>query len=284
MADVQAPQQERAVVTYDTDYGQIKLSPGIIRKYLVSGGGNVSDQEVMMFLSLCKYQKLNPFVREAYLVKYGDQPATVVAGKESFTRRAEKHPQHDGMEAGVIVTREGGEPRERTGTLVLPGEEIVGGWAKAFRKDRGHPTYVTVSFGEYVGRKKDGTPNRQWSEKPATMIRKVALVQALREAYPTDFAGLYDSAEMSNVDAGMLPERAVTVEENGNGVEALKAELRGVIDRGLFTDAERAKFLDVIGKLTTVESLNALRPEIERTNKAQPVQAVQAEDVQKEIF
>ena len=29
------------------------------------------------------------------------------------------------------------------------------------------------------------------------MIRKVALVQALREAFPEDFTGMYDSSEIS---------------------------------------------------------------------------------------
>ena len=37
-----------------------------------------------------------------------------------------------------------------------------------------------------------------WADKPATMIRKVALVQALREAYPEMYAGVYDSSEISN--------------------------------------------------------------------------------------
>ena len=31
---------------------------------------------------------------------------------------------------------------------------------------------------------------------PATMIRKVALVQVLREAFPGTFGGLYDRSEM----------------------------------------------------------------------------------------
>ena len=35
-----------------------------------------------------------------------------------------------------------------------------------------------------------------WNSKPLTMIRKVALVQALREAYPDRFAGTYDQSEM----------------------------------------------------------------------------------------
>ena len=31
---------------------------------------------------------------------------------------------------------------------------------------------------------------------PATMIRKVALVQALREAFPSELSGMYDQSEM----------------------------------------------------------------------------------------
>ena len=37
-----------------------------------------------------------------------------------------------------------------------------------------------------------------WASKPATMIRKVALVQALREAFPEDLQGMY-SIEESDV-------------------------------------------------------------------------------------
>lgn len=57
------------------------------------------------------------------------------------------------------------------------------GWAEVFRKDRAHSSRVEVSFDEYVGRKNDGTINGQWSKKPATMIRKVAIVQALCAAH-----------------------------------------------------------------------------------------------------
>ena len=37
--------------------------------------------------------------------------------------------------------------------------------------------------------------NSQWAKKPATMIRKVALVQALREAFPKSFGGMYIAEE-----------------------------------------------------------------------------------------
>lgn len=68
-----------------------------------------------------------------------------------------------------------------------------------FIKGRETPEYQSVSFDEYVGRKKDGTINGQWSKKPATMIRKVAVVQALREAFPDKFQGLYAQEEFPDV-------------------------------------------------------------------------------------
>ena len=67
------------IVEYEANGELVKISPNMIRKYLVNGGGNVSDGEVMMFMSLCKYQHLNPFLKEAYLIKYGNNdPATIV--------------------------------------------------------------------------------------------------------------------------------------------------------------------------------------------------------------
>ena len=192
------------ITTYENSQGQkISLSPEIVRNYLVSGNGNVTDQEVMMFLSLCKYQRLNPFLREAYLVKFGGQPATIITGKEVFTKRAASLKECKGFEAGVIVrTAQGLEYRK--GTLTLDDEELVGGWAKVYRQDWNVPLEITVSMSEYLRRKADGSPMSTWAAMPATMIRKVALVQALREAFPEDFGGMYSPEEMP-VDIQTLP-------------------------------------------------------------------------------
>ena len=201
------------IVVYETPQGKVKLSPEIIRKYLVNGNGRVTDQEVMMFLHLCYYQKLNPFLREAYLIKYGDEPATIVTGKETFTKRAASIPDCNGWIAGVVVLKDG-KIVYRPGSLVLKDEELVGGWAEVYRKSWSHPIRIEVSYEEYEGKKKDGTPNRQWKRMPGTMIRKVALVQALREAFPNEFGGLYSPEEMAQagVDMEGLPQAEVKVE------------------------------------------------------------------------
>ena len=192
------------VVEYECGGQLVKLSPNIIRNYLVNGNGNVTDQEVAMFLNLCKFQKLNPFLREAYLIKYGSQPATIVTGKEAITKRAMRSPNYAGQQAGVVVLTEDGTLENRIGSIVLEDETLVGGWAKVFVKGYEYPIEITVAFDEYVGRKSSGEINSQWSKRPATMIRKVALVQALREAFPEDLAGMYSTEEM-NVDDSILP-------------------------------------------------------------------------------
>ena len=196
----QPQKQDTGVFEYIANGEKIKLSSTMVKKYLVSGNPDkVTNQEVMMFMTLCKYQHLNPFLREAYLIKYGNSPATIVTGKDTFTKRANKNPNYLGKQAGIIVINGEGEVINREGTFYLPNEEIVGGWAKIFIKDR-EPEYNTVSFNEYVGRKSDGSINNQWSIKPATMIRKVAIVQALRECFPEDFGGMYSPEEMSNAN------------------------------------------------------------------------------------
>ena len=204
IAQRQQQAQQGREIAYTANGETVKLSIATVRNYLVSGQKDrVTDQEIVMFINLCKYSGLNPWLREAYCIKYGNEPATMVTGKGAFERRAEANPNYDGRDAGIIVATPDGLIEYRNGSFHTPAEEIIGGWCEVYRKDRSHSTRVEVGFDEYAGRKADGTINGQWAKKPATMIRKVAVVQALREAFPADYNGLYDAAEV-NVDEALL--------------------------------------------------------------------------------
>ena len=205
--------QGDGIVTYMAGNEEIRLSPDIVKRYLVSGDGDVTDQEVFMFLQMCRTQHLNPFLREAYCIKYGDHsPATLVVGKETFMKRARRNPDYQGSEAGIIVRDlETGEVKEVPGTVFVKGQELVGGWARVYITGLAVPTYISVPFNEYAGRKSDGSLNGMWATKPATMIRKVALLQALREAFPEDMGGLYGAEEINTIDSEKLPEAPVVV-------------------------------------------------------------------------
>ncbi|NFG27682.1 phage recombination protein Bet [Clostridium botulinum] len=199
-------------VNYEVTGQNIELTLMDVKNYLVSGNANkVTNQEVGMFLKLCEGQKLNPFLREAYLVKYGDQAAQMVVGKDAFTKRAEMNENYKGAEAGIIVVNLKGDLEERKGTFYIKSknrEELVGGWAKVHFKDGKEEVYHTVSIDEY------NTNKSLWASKPATMIRKVALVQALREAFPNALSQMY-TAEEVGVDEE-LPIEPISKQEEWN--------------------------------------------------------------------
>lgn len=165
-----------------------------VKKYLCP---QATDQETFMFLQLCKSQNLNPWRREVYLIKYGNQAASIVVGKDLFTRRAQANPRFQGFKAGIIVGRSE-QVLEIEGAFRLKTDTLLGGWAEVFLKDYTSPIKSTVSMEEY------GKGQSSWNKIPATMIRKVALVQALREAFPDELGGLYDAAEMG-VEPTALP-------------------------------------------------------------------------------
>ena len=164
--------------------------------------------EVRLFIELCIAQGLNPWLREAHLIKYSkDAPASIVVGKDAFMQRANTIPTFDGMSAGVIV-QHNKAIEYVDGSFAIPNVDVLlGGWATVFHKDREHPTHQSVSLKEYH------SGQSTWSKMPLTMIRKVAMVQALREAFPHQFTGMYDASEMQQavVDVDIVSETGQAV-------------------------------------------------------------------------
>lgn len=176
----------------------------IVKNYLVRGNGNITDQETFFFISLCKAQKLNPFINDAYLIKFGNQPAQMVVGKDVLVKRANRHPAFEGYKAGIVVMDKDGNLIEREGAIKGKNELLVGGWCEVYRSDKKFPIKSSVSMEEYD--KKQSS----WKTMPMVMIRKCALVTALREAFPEELQGLYDADEIKNVpDADSLPQKEV---------------------------------------------------------------------------
>ncbi len=183
-------QKKEIVVTYQANGEELNLTPSTVKNYLTRGNGNITGQEAVLFMNLCKYQKLNPFLNEAYLVKFGDQPAQQITGKDAFMKRAESHDQFEGYKAGLIIAREG-EVIEVEGSFTIKEDLVLGGWCEVYRKDRKNPIIAKVNLEEYNKGK------ALWKDMPKTMIRKVAMVQAFREAFPANLGGMYVEEEMS---------------------------------------------------------------------------------------
>jgi phage recombination protein Bet len=160
-------------VAYSDEKGQeIKLTGQDVVEY-ISTDSSVTEKEVFAFLNMCKYLKLNPFLKEIYLIKYKDSPATFVISYQTLLKRAEENKNFDGYETEVK-----GEIPNMTAT------------ATVYRKDRSYPVEITVNYGEAVKtvmdrQTKELRPTNMWKNMPEWMLRKVALARALKEAFPS---------------------------------------------------------------------------------------------------
>lgn len=193
------------LVKFESDAGaMVEISRADVVNYICP---NANDKEVALFLQLCAAQKLNPWVRDVHLVKYGDNPAQMITGKEVFTKRANANPDFEGYEAGVTYLDGKGRVMQREGSAVYAaaGETLIGGWCRVHVKGK-QPFYDEVALNEY------STGKSLWHTKPATMIRKVALVHCLREAFPNTFQGLYSQEEMGADDLQAIAVEPMNVE------------------------------------------------------------------------
>jgi len=213
------PKEDLMCVEYQSPYGLVKLDKNIIRKHFTKGNAAITDSEILMHLETCKRMRLDPYVTgEVHLVKYGDFPASTVIGYNTYKRRAEESPSYKGKEDGIIVQR-GNEVIKKEGACPWPTEKLIGGWCKVkyMRGDVKSSSYKEVAFSEY------SQENRQWRGKPAMMINKVAVAQALRDAFPTEMQGAYIPEEIASRDVveGDFKPVVINQEDVINGEEVL---------------------------------------------------------------
>jgi len=178
---------------------KIRLTASMVRQFIAvptKSGALPTERDCIRFIMLCRGKRANPFEGDCFLIGYDSQTGptfSLVCGLELFEKRSSTEESYDGTESGVIIQTEEKAIIDRPGTLVLGGENLVGGWAKVHRKDRALPEYKSVVFSTY------NTGRSRWMKDPGGMIMKVARSQALRAAFPTALGGLYTQEEMQKV-------------------------------------------------------------------------------------
>lgn len=199
------------------------LTPDIVRKYI---NKLADDKEVMFFLQVCASQNLNPFKREAFLIKYkADDPGQIVVAYGVFIARAERSLRLKGW---------------RTWVEYAPADEVqakdpIRAWIEIWREDWPKPFVHSVRFSEYIGRKFDGTKTKMWETKAETMIRKVVTAQGFRLCFPDELGDLpFTTEELGqdepehNAPTGPMPAAKVEKYEKPKAEDppTVKAEIK----------------------------------------------------------
>ena len=218
-----------------------------IHKYLnaMNLAQNLTRSEVEQFTEIAKSFGLNPFKREIYASKYGNN-FSVIVGFETYIKRAERSGLLSGWEVTTI-----GE---------LNRKDLKNSSVKAVitihRKDFSHPFRHEVEFVEYVQFTKDGSVTKFWREKPLTMIKKVAMAQGFRLCFSDELGGLpYTAEEMPpiEVQAEIVSTKTASAATN-QAVEA-------VVVQGATKSFKEEVFemKEILEAITAANDLEALR-------------------------
>jgi len=213
-------------VSFIANGEELHLTANMIKKYISAGNEFITNEEIVLFMKTCQHQHLNPFIKDAFLVKYDKtKPAQIITSKDAYMKRAEDHPMYEGFEAGLIIKR-GDDVKEVAGAFMLDSDKLLGAWAKVYRKDKRMPIFTSVTLKEY------GKSQSTWKSMPGTMLRKVALVQACREAFPNQLGGLHTMEEMqaSGAFQSNTENTVETVQATATEVQA-DAPLVDIVDK-----------------------------------------------------
>lgn len=180
----------------------IKLSARLVLRFLCTptrSGQVCSERDAMKFIMLCKARGLNPWEGDAYVTGFDSKDGpqfSLITAHQAFLKRAEVHPDYDGMDSGVIVKDASGAVIDRDGDLVLDDDTaLIGGWATIHFKTRKHPMRKRLKLSTF------NKQRARWNEDPAGMIVKCAEADALRSAFPNSLGGMYLDGEMAHIEA-----------------------------------------------------------------------------------
>lgn len=173
----------------------------LAQEYAHNNYPSLTKEQFNLFVATARECCLNPVKREVYAVVYndsrsGEKKMNIITGYEVYLKRAERTGKLNGWECHTD-----GQGQQMKAVVTID------------RKDWEHPFKHEVYMSEY------NTGKSLWASKPITMLKKVAMAQAFRLAFPDELGGMpYTSDELGTdeqAERNVTPQKpqAVTGEE-----------------------------------------------------------------------
>ena len=204
------------------DRSQIEL----IKRTVAKGA---TDDELELFVQVCKRTGLDPFQRQIYAIKrwdpsVGTEVMQTQVSIDGFRVLANQSGEVGGQDGPYWcgadgrwedVWLESKPPRAAKVTVLRQGTRFTASF-----------TGVAL-WDSYAQKKKDGSLTRMWAQMGPEMLAKCAEALALRKAFPAQLSGLYTSEEMSqasNPEPGSEPQRSEQGKSNQRPLRASQGD------------------------------------------------------------
>jgi phage recombination protein Bet len=163
---------KKALVPQKIEDPQIDFDEAKIALIKAKFAPDATNTEFELFLYMAKKYNLDPLIRQIWLVKFGNSPAQIYAGRDGYLQIAHRSGHFNGMKSWCEYDE----------------DKPVKGHCIVWRNDMEHPFETEVLVREY------STGKNLWASKPSVMIVKVAESMCLRKAFSV--SGIYSPEEM----------------------------------------------------------------------------------------
>lgn len=238
----------QAITTSDNPFD--KLTPAQIDLIKSQVAKGATDDELKLFITICRNTKLDPFIKQVHFVKRWDSRegkdiGSVQVGIDGFRAIAEDSGKYAGSDDALFR-----DEMELDKTKV-PGQATVSVYKLMDNGER-YAFTATARWTEYYPGPKNGF---MWKKMPYGQLAKCAEALALRKAFPKLLSGLYAPEEMDQAQEtegqsadrtmemlkGMIAKIKDVKGLNSSYVEKIKQSKK-------YNDEQKMQILDMIDK------------------------------------
>jgi phage recombination protein Bet len=254
-------QRRPAPISSVTDGGWTRDQIELVKRTVIHGVGEATDDELRLFEYVCHATGLNPFLGQIWAIRRKEQidgtwqeRMTIQTGIAGYRLIAERTGRYEGR-LGPYWCGPDGSWRDVWLDPKPPAACKVGILKHGFRE----PLWAVATFAEFAQRNRGGELTRFWRAMPANQLAKCAMALACREAFPQETSNLYTDAELPEADQATGEILADPGRLGGDPTPAQPA--------GATAEMPRSSILPTLDEIAKLDSIEAAKTTIRTAPK-----------------